>query len=139
MKTTFGRAIGSVMIALLAAPAFAATPAQTTLFEGSTRSFEQALPTSSGQKQVDKLLRQLSSNALTVSKHADQLESFSRGASRLHYTTHVAELNGARAAINAMNSDLQQLQELRPVALPWQQALTDRMQAVQAEMASNAT
>jgi hyperosmotically inducible protein len=135
MNTSFRRAIGFLMIGALASPALAGTRAQTFGLQGSSSSFEQALPLTAEQKQVDRLLKQLASHSATVSKHADQLDSFTRG--RLHYTTHATELNHARDVINAMADDLQQLRELRSNALPWQQAIIDRMGPLQSGMARN--
>lgn len=139
MNKTIKRAIGSVMIGLIAAPAFAGTRAQATYLENPSTAFAQAMPTTPEQKQVDRLLKQLSSDAAKVSKHADQLEAFARGGPQLHYTTHAHELNATREAINAMAADLQQLRELRSSALPWQQSLINRMEPLQAGMARDTT
>ena len=139
MNKTIKRAIGSAMIGLIAAPAFAGTRPQATYLENPSTSFAQALPATAEQKQVDRLLKQLSSNAAKVGKHSDQLEAFARGGPQLHFATHAHELNAAREAINAMAADLQQLRDLRSRALPWQQSLIDRMEPLQAGMARNAT
>lgn len=79
---------------------------------------------------MERLLKQISANAAIASKHGDKLDSFTRVGSRLSYATHASELMGAKEAIKAMGADFRQLQELRPVALPWQQAAIDRMEPV---------
>ena len=119
---------------LMGSPATTSGP-----FQGSSGSFEQAMPVTPAQKEVDRLFKQISANAATASKHADKLDSFTRVGSRLGYATHAAELMGAKEAINAMGADFRQLQELRPSALLWQQSVIDRMQPVLVGLAGHAT
>jgi hyperosmotically inducible protein len=113
--------------------------ADTAPIQGSSSSFEQPVPVTPAQKQIQRLFKQISSNAAIVGKHGDNLESFSRVGSRLQYPTHAAELMAAKDAINAMGSDFVQLQELRADALPWQQTVIDRMEPVLVGLAADAT
>lgn len=113
--------------------------AATAPVQGSSSSFEQAVPVTPAQKEIERLFKQISSNAAIVGKHGDKLESFTRGGSRLQYQTHAAELMAAKDAINAMGSDFVQLQELRLGALPWQQSVIDRMEPVLVDLAGHAT
>ena len=119
---------------LMGAPAAAAAP-----FRDSGSLFEQALPVTPAQTESERLLKQIASNAAVASKHAGQVDAFTRVGSALSYETHAAELTAAKEAINAMGSDLQQLRELRPSALAWQQALIDRMEPVVAGLAGHTT
>ena len=128
--------LGAAVIAtqLMGAPATTSLP-----FQGSSGSFEQALPVTPAQKEVERLFKQISAHAAIASKHADQLDSFTRVGSRLAYATHAAELMAAKGAVNAMAADFRQLQELRPGALPWQGSVIDRMQPVLAGLAGHTT
>src|SRR5438094_207166 len=139
MTNTVRRSIGFLGVTLMAtqfigAPASAAVP-----FRGSSSSFEQSMPVTPAQIEVETLLKQIASNTAVAREHADKLDSFTRVGSRLSYETHAAELTAAKEAINAMASDFRQLQELRPSALPWQQALIDRIEPVLAGLASHTT
>jgi len=139
MTNTVRRTIGFLGVTLMAtqligAPATAALP-----FRGSSSSFEQAMPLTPAQKQAERLLKQIASNAAVAGRHADKLDSLTRAGSRASYETHAAELTGAKEAIHAMGSDFRQLQELRASALPWQQSLMDRMQPVLVELANHTT
>jgi len=138
MNTTVRRTIGFLGIAFLAAQLIGAVPASAK-FQSSTRSFEQAAPVTPAQKEVNRLLKQISANAAIAVRHADTLDSFTRAGSRLSYTTHTAELTRTKTAINAMGVDFRQLQELRPGALPWQQVVIDRMEPVLVGLAGHAT
>jgi len=139
MKNTVRYATTFLVAALTAAQLFGA-PAETTMpFPGSSGSFEQAMPVTPAQKEAGRLLQQISERAAIAGKHADRLDSYTRVGSRLSYTTHATELNGAKEAINAMGADFRKLQDLRAAALPWQQVLIDRLQPVLAGMAGQAT
>lgn len=113
--------------------------ATVTPVQGSSNSFEQPMPVTPAQKEIQRLLKQISSNAAIAGKHGENLESFARVGSRLQYETHAVELMRAKDAINAMGSDFAQLQELRPGALPWQQSVIDRMEPVLVALAGDAT
>lgn len=139
MKHTVKRTISFLGAALLATQLFGAVNTQTLRIESSSSAFEQARPTTAAQKEVDTLLRQFFSKAAITSRHAEALESFTRGNPKLQFETHAAELTRAKEAINAMGSDFKRLQELRPSALPWQQLVIDRMEPVLVGMASHAT
>ncbi|HEY7336007.1 MAG TPA: BON domain-containing protein [Bryobacteraceae bacterium] len=139
MKRTFQTTIGFLGVAAMAAQLLAAPAPEAVRAPGSSGAFEQALPLTPAQKEVDRLFKQIASNAAVASRHADTLESFTRTGQRLQYESHAAELNGAKQAINAMGSDLRRLQELRSSALPWQQALIDRLEPTLAMTAGQAT
>ena len=139
MTNTVRRTIGFLGLTLMATQLIGAPVAAAVPFRDSSSSFEQAMPVTPAQKEAERLLKQISSNAAVASKHADKLDSFTRVGSRLSYETHAAELTAAKEAINAMGSDFRQLQELRPSALPWQQSLIDRMEPVLVGLASHAT
>jgi hyperosmotically inducible protein len=138
MKTTIKRTISFLGIAMMATQLLTTIPASASL-QGSSSAFEQAMPATPAQKEVDKLLKQLSSNAAIAGRHAEALDSFTRGTPRLQHETHAAALTGAKEAINAMGADLRKLQELRPSALPWQQAVIDRVEPVLTGLAGHAT
>lgn len=138
MKNTLRRTIGFMGATLLATQLFAAVPTNAGP-QSSSSSFEQAMPVTPAQKEVDRLLKQISLNAAIAARHADRLGSFVRVGSGLSYVSHAAELTGAKTAINAMGSDFRQLQELRPSALPWQQSVISRMEPVLTGLAGHAT
>ncbi len=139
MTNTFRRAIGFLGVALMATQVVGVSAAAPGSFRGSSSSFEQAMPVTAAQKDVDRLLREIASNAAVAGTHADKLHVLTRAGSRLAYPTHAAELTAAKEAINTMGSDLRKLQELRPSALPWQQSLIDRMEPVLAGLAGHTT
>src|SRR5581483_1329012 len=128
--------LGTAVMAtqLMGAPATAVGP-----FRGSSESFEQAMPVTPAQKEIERLLKQISANAAIARKHADRLDSFTRVGSRLAYATHAAELTAAKEAVNAMGADFRRLQELRPSALPWQQSVIEGMEPVLVGLAAHAT
>ena len=139
MKNTLRRTTGLLGAAVIATQLMGA-PATTALaFQGSSGSFEQALPVTPAQKEVERLFKQIAGNAAIASKHADKLDSFTRAGSRLAYATHAAELMAAKDAVNAMAADFRQLQELRPGALPWQRSVIDRMQPALVGLAGHTT
>ncbi|HKV78757.1 MAG TPA: BON domain-containing protein [Candidatus Sulfotelmatobacter sp.] len=113
--------------------------AATAPIQGPSSSFEQPMPVTPVQKEIQRLFQQISTKAAVAGKHGEKLESFTRVASRLQYQTHASELMAARDAINAMGSDFGQLEELRSAALPWQQSVIDRMEPVLAGLAGHAT
>ena len=139
MKNALKRTTGLLGVAVMATQLMGAPATTVVPFQGSSGSFEQPMPVTPAQKEVEKLFKQISANAAIASKHADKLDSFTRVGSRLAYATHAAELIAARDAVNAMGADFRQLQELRPSALPWQQSVIDRMQPVLAGLAGHAT
>src|SRR5581483_8511651 len=101
MKNAVRRTIGFLGAAVMATQLIGA-PATTVLpFQGSSESFEQAMPVTPAQKEVERLFKQISGSAAIVSKHADKLDSFTRVGSRLAYATHAAELMAAKDAVNA--------------------------------------
>ncbi|HLJ13923.1 MAG TPA: BON domain-containing protein [Bryobacteraceae bacterium] len=131
--------IGFLGVALMATQLIGAVNTGEVRFQTpSSIAFEQAAPATPAQKEVAKLLKQISSNAAVTGRHAEKLESFTRG-SQLAYETHAAELTRAKEAINSMGSDFRRLQELRSSALPWQQTLIDRLHPVLVGMAGQAT
>ena len=107
--------------------------------QGASSAFEQAMPVTPAQKEIKRLLQQISSNAAVVEKHGEKLESFARVASQLQYQTHASELMAAKDATNAIGSDFRQLVELGPSGLPWQQSVIDRIEPVLAGLAGHAT
>lgn len=139
MKRIFRNSIGILGAAVLATQLVGATPAVAARAQNSSTAFEQAMPITAEQEEINQLLQNISGNAAIAGKHAGQLESFTRVGSRLHQETHAAELMGAKHAVNAMGSDLRRLQELRPGALPWQQAVIERIEPVMVDMAGHAT
>ena len=139
MTNRIRRTIGFLGATLMATQLIGAPTAAAVPFQGSSASFEQTMSITPVQKEVERLFKQISSNAEIASQHAERLDSFTRVGSRLHYSTHAAELAGAKDAINAMGADFLSLQELRSGALPWQQLVVDRMELVLVGMAGYAT
>ncbi len=139
MRKTFGRTIGFLGAAVMATQLMGEPATSVVPFQGSSGSFEQALPVTPAQQEVARLFQQISVNAAIAGKHSDQLDSFTRVGSRLTYATHAAELMAAKEAVNAMGADFRRLQELRPGALPWQQSVIDRMEPVLVGLAGHAT
>ncbi len=138
MKNTLRRTIGFLGVTLMATQLIGAPVTASVPVRQSSTDFEQATPVTPAQKEVDRLLKQISSNAAAASRHADKLESFTRG-SRLQYESHASELMLAKEAVNAMGGDFRQLQELRMSALPWQQMVIDRIEPVLVGLASHTT
>ena len=139
MKNTLRRTVGFLGAVLMATQIFGTANAQSLRIESSSAAFEQARPATPAQKEVENLLKQISSDAVTTARHADALDSFTRGASRLQFETHASELTRAKEAINRMGADFRRLLELRPAALPWQQMVIDRMEPVLLGLAGHAT
>jgi hyperosmotically inducible periplasmic protein len=139
MTNTVQRAIALLGAALMATQLIGAPHQSSPPYQGSSSAFQQAAPLTPAQKEVEGLLKQISANAAIASRHAETLEPYTRAGSRLQYESHAAEVNRAREAINSMGSDFRRLQELRPSALPWQQALMDRIGPVLAGLASHTT
>jgi hypothetical protein len=138
MKRNSKHMTGFLGIALMLAPLVGAATTSALPFQSSSSSFEQATPTTPAQKEIESLLKRISSNVTVVSKH-DRLGSFTRPGAPMQYESHAAELMAARDAINAMGADLRQVQELRASALPWQQLLIDQMQPMLVEIAGHTT
>jgi hyperosmotically inducible protein len=139
MKNIFRTTTSLLGVTLMASQLFGSTTAASLSVPGSSSAFEQAMPTTSAQKEVTSLLERISSNAAVAGRHAATLESFTRGNPSLQRETHAAELSRTKGAINAMGSDFGRLQELRATALPWQQMLIDRIQPVLVGLAGHAT
>jgi len=137
MKKTI-RTIRFLGVALLASQFIGATNVDSIRGQESSAAFEQAMPATPAQKEADRLLRQISSNAAVAARHADLIQSFTRNP-QFQYETHAGELTSVKNVINAMGSDLRRLQEIRPGALPWQQLALDRIQSLVAGMAGHAT
>ena len=139
MKNIVRTAISFLGMAVMVTQFVGVSNANVIPLESSSNSFEQPLPVTPAQKAVDRLLKQISSNAAIASRHGEKLDSFARSGSQLQYQTHAAELMAAKDAINAMGSDFGELQELRPSALPWQQTVIDRIEPVLVGLAGHAT
>src|SRR5579864_3383839 len=137
MTNTFKRTIGFLGVALMATQLFGAVSAGDVRFQSSSSAFEQAAPATPAQKEVERLLKQISANAAKAGRHAETLASIN--SMSLRYESHAVELTGAKEAINAIGSDFRKLQELRPIALPWQQAVIERIEPVLVGMAGHAT
>jgi hyperosmotically inducible protein len=139
MKLTVRRTIAFLGATWMATQLFINIPANAAPFRSTSGAFEQAMPVTPAQKDVERLFKQISANAVLAGKHADRLDSYTRAGSRLHPTTHGSELTGAKEAINAIGADLRRLQELRPGALPWQQSVIDRIEPAAIALAGHAT
>ena len=139
MKNNVRRTIAMLGAALMAAQFVTATPTNSPPVPGSSSSFEQAMPVTQAQKEVDRLLKEIARNAAITAEHAGRVDSFARLNPNLATSTHADELNRVKAAINAMGADYRKLQELQAAALPWQQAVIDRMGPALAGMAGNTT
>src|SRR5579884_3937397 len=126
MKKTVIRTPAFVAVTAFTIHLSAATAANA-ITRGSGSSFEQVAPVTPAQKELERLLKQISANAATASKHADRLNSYLNTAGQHSRATHHAELSAAKTAINAIGADYRKLQELRPAALPWQQSIIDRL------------
>ena len=137
MKNPFRKTLGLLGVLLMGSQLIAAPTTGNRPVQPASSAFEQAAPVTPTQKQIERLLKKLSSDALSVSHQADQLDAYTRNP-KLHYSTHAAELNRVKESINTMGSDLRRLQELRASALPWQQQLIDRIQPVLVGLAGDA-
>jgi hyperosmotically inducible protein len=126
MTNTTRRTVGFLGVAIMATQLFGTVNAQTNR------------PGTPPQKEVEKLLKQISFNLGIAGRHADVLNSLTRGP-RLQSESRAHELNGAKASINAIGADFGRLKELRADALPWQQQVIDRMEPALTGMAGNAT
>src|SRR5262249_17239356 len=119
MKNAIRKTVSALGVAIMAAQIAGATEIKTSpAAAGIARSsvaFEQAKPVTPAQKEVERLLRQISSNAAIAGRHAGRLESFTRGPA-LSYETQASELTQLKEAVNAMGSDYRRLQELRSSA-----------------------
>src|SRR5262249_21681408 len=113
MKNTIQRTVGLLGVVLMATQVIGATKTDDIRMKGSSSAFEQATPVTAAQKEVDRLLRQIASNAAIAGRHAETLETYTRGSPQLQRETHAAELLRIKEAINAMGSDFQQLRALR--------------------------
>src|SRR5215471_12286152 len=78
MKTTIRRMMGFLGVVSMATQLIGTVAVHAADFRGSSGSFERAMPVTPAQKEVEKLLRQISSNAAVTGKHADRLETFTR-------------------------------------------------------------
>jgi hyperosmotically inducible periplasmic protein len=136
---SFRIAISVLGMAFMATQVVGISAADAVPLQDSSGSFEQAMPLTPAQREIQRLFKQISSNAVVAGKHGEKLESFARVGSHLHYQTHAAELMRAKDAINAMGSDFRQVQELRLSALPWQQTLIDRIEPALVGLAGQAT
>src|SRR5664279_4908033 len=96
MKNTVRRTIAFLGVTLLAIPLIGAPATAAAPFRGSSSSFDQAMPVTPAQKEVQRLLRNIASNTAVASTHADKLDAFTRVGSRLSYSTHAAELTAAK-------------------------------------------
>jgi len=112
-------------------------PAAAASFRDGGNSFEQAMPVTAAQKEVDRLLKKIASKADVASVHAEKLAAITRIGSRLSFETHATYLNGAKDAINEMGSDFRNVHELRASALPWQELLMIRMEPVLVGLATH--
>ncbi|HZU27494.1 MAG TPA: BON domain-containing protein [Bryobacteraceae bacterium] len=137
MKKTVIRTAAFVAVTAFTIHLSAATAANA-ITRGSGSSFEQVAPVTPAQKELERLLKQISANAATASKHADRLNSYLNTAGQHSRATHHAELSAAKTAINAIGADYRKLQELRPAALPWQQSVIDRLEPVLTGLAVDA-
>lgn len=137
MKATVRRTIAFLGAAVMATQFLGAATSSLPLGSSSI-AFEQATPITPAQKEIERLLKQISANAVALSRHADTLESFTRG-SKLQYETHAAALMRAKDAVNAMGADFRQLQALRAGALPWQQMTIDRLEPMLVGLANHTT
>ncbi|HWB83133.1 MAG TPA: BON domain-containing protein [Bryobacteraceae bacterium] len=139
MKNKVRHTIGFLGATVMATQLMGAPTASVVPSHSSSGSFEQAMPVTAAHKEIDRLLKQISFQAVAASNHADKLLSYARVGSRINHEGHSAELIAVKHAINAMGADFARLQALRPSALPWQQTVIDRMQPVLAGLAGNAT
>jgi len=70
-------------------------------------------------EEASRLLKEVQSTATLLSREAGVLHSFTRGS--LGWDTHINQVNVVKDHINTMGKNLERLQEIRHVAMPWQQ------------------
>jgi septal ring factor EnvC (AmiA/AmiB activator) len=90
-----------------------------------------------GSDKVSQLLQQARDKAATLATDADDMESLTR--SDVSWQTHADTLNRIKQHINDLGRLLDQLQNERASAAPWQQQAIDRMTPLMKELAAHTT
>ena len=140
MKNTVRHTIAFLGVTLMATHVGGASAAAAAApFRDSGNGFEQPMPVTPAQKEVERLLKRIASNTAVAGMYAEKLDDVTRVGSRLSYETHAAKLNAVKGAINAIGSDFWNLRELRASALPWQESLMLRIEPVLVGLASHTT
>jgi hyperosmotically inducible protein len=139
MKNTLRLTTGLLGVTLMAAQLVAAPTNGAAPLRQSSSAFEQAAPVTPAQKEIERLLKQISSHAAVAGRHADTLESLTRGAGLVRYESNASELMATKEAVNAMGADFRRLQELRAGALPWQDMVIGRIEPVLVGLAGHTT
>jgi cytochrome c-type biogenesis protein CcmH/NrfF len=85
--------------------------------------------------EVTKLLETIETQAADLQRDSDELESFTH--SNLSWESHADELTRIKERINAIGKTIQQLENLRSSASPWQQEAIDRIVPLAQKLASN--
>ena len=129
--------LGVTLMATHVGPASAAAGAAAP-FRDSGNGFEQPMPVTPAQEEVERLLKRIASNTAVAGMYAEKLDVTSVG-SRLSYETRAAKLSAVKGAINAIGSDFRNLHEFRASALPWQESLMLRIEPVLVGLASHTT
>jgi len=87
------------------------------------------------QAEASKLLKEVQSRAVQLSREADRLDSYARGG--LSRVSHATQLTLVKDHINAIGLRLEILQAIRSQAAPWQQRAIDSIVPVAANLAAH--
>jgi hypothetical protein len=96
-----------------------------------------ALPQTSENPEVTRLLAEARDKAAVLSRDADQMEALTR--SEVSWQTHAEMLETVKQHVNDLARLAEKLTSERDSAAPWQQQAIDRMLPVLRELASNTT
>ncbi len=86
---------------------------------------------------ITRLLSEVKTQAVILSTDADMMESYTL--SSVSWEGHSDEINQIRDHINKAGREVAQLDEMRKMAAPWQQAAIDRIRPDLQELADNTT
>jgi len=86
------------------------------------------------QKEASNLLQQIKADAVTVSKLADELHTYSYQPNEIDFRFQGSLLNDAREQVNQMDEMLTRLRTIRRVTMPWQQKAIDRVTPAMVEL-----
>ncbi len=93
--------------------------------------------TSKDSKEVSTILADVKTEAIQLSRDADELKSFTH--STLTWESHAVKVEEIKRHVNNAGKSLSKLDNARADASPWQQQAIDRINPLLKELASNVT